>query len=138
MTGVLHLNTLNPLLRHLRDLGPQHESFSSLLSILIANARMFSGQNLSAQDTIQCFEQINRSLAQLSGLHQAADPQASNVLNIEDLTSLGISTEAASRLCAQCETISALLAADLDTLARQARISPLLLATVREELSHRA
>src|SRR5262249_23140312 len=70
LQGVLHLNARNPLLRHIRDLGPAHPHFASLVSVLVANARVFAGQGLSAQDAIACFEQINRSLARLAGMEE--------------------------------------------------------------------
>lgn len=135
--GVLHLNVRNPLLRRLRELGPAHPHFAALLSILVANARMFAGQNLSAQDTISCFEQINRSLSQLVGLSDALRAGKAP-LTLLVLTELGVHPDAAGRLCTQCETFDDLLAADLQTLAERARISPLMLATIREELKAQA
>jgi hypothetical protein len=134
--GVLHLNARNPLLRRLRDLGPQHPHVAALLSILVANARMFAGQNLSAQDTIACFEQINRSLARIAGLEDAARA-GKKPLTLPLLTDLGLHPDAAGRLCAACETVDDLLAADLHALAERVRLSPLMLATIREELKAR-
>ncbi len=131
--GVLHLNARNPLLRRLRDLGSGNANFAPLLGILVANARMFAGQNLSAQDTIACFEQVNRSLAQLAGLSDGAT-DGKSTLNLHQLTELGLHQDAASRLCAICETVEAFFAADLQALAERVRISPLMLATLREEL----
>lgn len=137
LKGVLHLNARNPLLRRVRDLGPDHPHFIPLLSILVANARMFAGQGLSAQDTIACFEQINNSLARLAEIEvQAGHGQVA--LTTTMLTDLGLHPEAAARLCAACETVEALLASDSHALAEQARISPLMLATIREELKQRA
>jgi molecular chaperone HtpG len=136
LKGVLHLNVRNPLLRRLRDLGPGHANFVPLLSILVANARMFAGQNLSAQDTIACFEQINRSLARLADLGEPVG-QEHRPLTVPLLTDLGLHPDAAGRLCAICETIDQLLAADLHALAERVRISPLMLATIREELKER-
>ncbi len=133
MKGVLHLNVSNPLLRRLRDLGPDHPHFAALLSILVANARMFAGQNLSAQDTISCFEQINRSLSQFVELTDEAEG-GRRPLTASLLTDLGLHPDAAGRLCALCETMDDLLTADLQTLAERARISSLMLATIREEL----
>src|SRR5262249_6912926 len=132
LQGVLHLNVRNPLLRHIRDLGPAHPHFASLLSVLVANARVFAGQGLSAQNAIACFEQINRSLARLAGMEEAATGVHPPAVVL--LTDLGLHPDDAGRLCAQCETVAALLAADLNVLAERARISPLLLATIREEL----
>lgn len=131
LKGVLHLNARNPLLRRVRDLGPSHPDFAPLLAILIANARMFAGQGLSAQDAIGCFEQINASLARLAGIEA---PATAGALTAHMLTDLGLHPDAAARLCALCETVDALLAADLHALAEQARVSALLLATLREGL----
>jgi hypothetical protein len=119
-----------------RDLGPAHPHFAPLLTILIANARMFAGQGLSAQDTIACFEQINSSLAHLT---DSAIPtsQNQNALTSGMLTDLGLHPDAAARLCAVCETVEALLNSDIHALAEQARISSLMLATIREELKQR-
>lgn len=136
MKGVLHLNALNPLLRRVRDLGPAHPHFAPLLTILIANARMFAGQGLSAQDTIACFEQINSSLAHLTDLEIPAS-QDQSALTSGMLTDLGLHPDAAARLCAVCETVEALLNSDIHALAEQARISSLMLATIREELKQR-
>lgn len=136
LKGVIHLNARNPLLRRVRDLGPEHPDFRPLVSILVANARMFAGQGLSAQDAIACFEQINRSLSRLAGME--ADPaDGARALSASLLADLGLHPDAAARLCAACETVDALLAADLQTLAERVRISPLMLATVREELKAR-
>ena len=137
LKGVLHLNARNPLLRRVRDLGPEHAHFFPLLSILIANARMFAGQGLSAQDTIACFEQINTSLARLAEIEAPAN-SGQTALTTAMLTELGLHPDAAARLCAVCETVEALLAGDTHTLAEQARISSLMLATIREELKQRA
>lgn len=136
LKGVLHLNARNPLLRRVRDLGPSHPDFAPLLAILIANARMFAGQGLSAQDAIGCFEQINASLARLAGIE--APEAATGALTAHMLTDLGLHPDAAARICAQCETVDALLAADLGALAEHAGVSPLLLATLREELQRPA
>lgn len=133
--GTLHLNARNALLRRVRDLGPQHPQFAPLIGILVANARMFAGQGLSAQDAIACFEQINRSLGQIAGLEAAPDGQTT--LTPAMLTDLGLHPEAANRLCAVCETVEALLAADVNDLAERARISSLMLATVRAEIAQR-
>lgn len=133
LKGVLHLNARNPLLRRVRDLGPEHPSFAPLVSILAANARMFAGQGLSAQDAIACFEQINRSLSRLADM-DAAPADGRHPLTPLRLGDLGLHPEAAARLCAACETVEDLLVADVQTLAERARISPLLLATLREEL----
>lgn len=133
LKGTLHLNARNPLLRRVRDLGPEHPDFKPLLGILIANARMFAGQGLSAQDAIACFEQINRSLAQLAGLADARD-DGRTPLTAVMLTELGLHPDAAGRLAAVCETVEDLLAADMAALAERARVSTLMLATVREEL----
>jgi molecular chaperone HtpG len=133
MKGVLHLNVRNPLLRRVRDLGPAHPHFAPLLNILITNARMFAGQGLSAQDTIACFEQINNSLARLAEIEQPAR-DGQTTLTTTQLTDLGLHPDAAARLCSVCETVEALQSANLQTLAEQARISPLMLATIREEL----
>lgn len=135
--GVLHLNARNPLLRRVRDLGPQDSHFAPLLSILVANARMFAGQGLSAQDTITCFEQINNSLALLAEIEPTAG-NGQTVLTTSLLTDLGLHPEAAARLCALCETVEALLQGDTQTLAERARISTLMLATIREELKQRS
>lgn len=137
LKGVLHLNARNPLLRRVRDLGPQHANFAPLISILVANSRMFAGQGLSAQDAIACFEQINQSLARLAEIEPPAG-SGQSALTPAILTELGLHPEAAARLCAVCETIEALLASDTQSLAEQARISPLMLATIREELKQRA
>ncbi len=134
LKGVLHLNARNPLLRRLRDLGPQHPNFAAMVGILVTNARMFAGQGLSAQEAIACFEQINRSLAQLAGI---AGDEGAAPLTTTMLADLGLHPDAAARLCAACETVDALLCADVRQLAEQARISPLLLATIREELKRR-
>ncbi len=130
--GVLHLNTRNPLLRHVRDLGPSHEAFLPLVRILVANARMFAGQGLSAQDAILCFEQINSSLERLAGIE--AGSAGVTPLTTARLTALGLHPEAAARLCAACESVEALLSADLQALAERVHLSPLMLATVCEEL----
>jgi len=135
--GVLHLNARNPLLRRVRDLGPDHPDFTALVSILVANARMFAGQGLSAQDAIACFEQINNSLAQLAGIDAPAT-QHGTPLTTTMLTNIGLHPDAAARLCAVCETVEALLAANLQELAERARISPLMLATVCEELKQQS
>lgn len=137
LKGVLHLNTRNPLLRRIRDLGPEHPDFTPLVRILVANARMFAGQGLSAQDAIACFEQINHSLSRLAGMDDAPG-DGRHTLTVHMLTDLGLHQDAAARLCAACETVEELLAADLPALAERARISPLMLATVREELAARA
>lgn len=137
LKGVLHLNARNPLLRRVRDLGPQHAHFGPLLSILIANARMFAGQGLSAQDTIACFEQINSSLASLAEIETSNESHQTALIPTM-LTDLGLHPDAANRLCAVCETVEALLAGDPYALAEQARISSLMLATIREELKQRA
>lgn len=137
LKGVLHLNAHNPLLRRVRDLGPEHPHFGPLLSILIANARMFAGQGLSAQDTIVCFEQINTSLARLAEI-ETSNGNGQTALLPTMLTNLGLQPDAAARLCAVCETVEALLASDPHALAEQARISSLMLATIREELKPRA
>jgi molecular chaperone HtpG len=134
LKGVLHLNVRNPLLRRVRDLGAEHPQFQPLVRILVANARMFAGQGLSAHDAITCFEQINGALSQLTGLDLTAS-NAGMPLNSSLLTELGLHPEAAGRLCAACETIEDLLAADVPTLAERTRISPLMLETIREELS---
>lgn len=135
LKGVLHLNARNPLLRRIRDMGAAHPNFHALVSILVSNARMFAGQNLSAQDAIMCFEQINRSLARITGI--ATELLDGHALSTGMLTTLGIHPDVASRLSAECETVEALLAADQQKLAERARISPLLLATVREELKRK-
>jgi molecular chaperone HtpG len=135
--GVLHLNARNPLLRRVRDLGPDHPDFTALVSILVANARMFAGQGLSAQDAIACFEQINNSLAQLAGIDAPAT-QHGTPLTTTMLTGIGLHPDAAARLCTVCETVEALLAANLQELAERARISPLMLATVCEELKQQS
>ncbi|HZR42128.1 MAG TPA: ATP-binding protein [Ktedonobacteraceae bacterium] len=135
MQGVLHLNARNPLLRRVRDMGPEHPGFSALVRILVANARMFAGQNLSAQDAITCFEQINSSLASLAGVSHG--PSSGHALSSSMLTTLGIHPDAAGRLSAECETIEDLLAADQHKLAERVRISPLLLATICEELKRK-
>ncbi|HEY3993289.1 MAG TPA: ATP-binding protein [Ktedonobacteraceae bacterium] len=137
MKGVLHLNARNPLLRRVRDLRAEHPHFVPLLSILVANARMFAGQGLSAQDTIACFEQINTSLARLAEI-EAPVSSGLTALTTTMLTDLGLHPDAAARLCAACETVEALLAGDTHALAEQARISSLMLATIREELKQRA
>jgi hypothetical protein len=133
LKGVLHLNARNALLRRVRDLGPAHPQFAPLVSILVANARVFAGQGLSAQETIACFEQVNRSLSRLVGLDLGED----GALSVALLAELGLSQEAAGRLCAACETAQALLDADVATLAERTRLSPLMLATIREELKAR-
>ncbi|GCE07431.1 heat-shock protein [Dictyobacter aurantiacus] len=133
MKGVLHLNARNPLLRRIRDLGPAHPGFTALLSILVANARMFAGQNLSAQDAIACFEQINTALSSLAGLDGGV-PDGQHALTSVMLTSLGLHPEAAGRLSAEYETVEGLLAANVQQVAERLRISPLLLATICEEL----
>jgi molecular chaperone HtpG len=133
LKGTLHLNARNPLLRRVRDLGPEHPDFKPLLGILIANARMFAGQGLSAQDAIACFEQINRSLARLAGLEEARG-DGRTALRAATLADLGLHPDAASRLAAACETVEDLLTADVAALAERTRVSPLMLATVREEL----
>ncbi|HLZ25298.1 MAG TPA: hypothetical protein VKQ30_24520 [Ktedonobacterales bacterium] len=133
LKGVLHLNARNPLLRRVRDLGPEHPDFAPLLSILVTNARMFAGQGLSTQDTIACFEQINRSLAQLAGLDEL--PAGLDApLTTATLGELGLHPDAAGRLCAACESVRELIEADIQALSERAHISPLMLATVREEL----
>lgn len=137
LKGVLHLNARNPLLRRVRDLGPAHPHFAPLISILVANARMFAGQGLSAQDTITCFEQINHSLARLAEIEASSTP-GQTALTPFMLTEIGLHPEAAARLCAACETVEALLASDPHTLAERARISPLMLATICGELKLRA
>jgi molecular chaperone HtpG len=137
LKGVLHLNARNPLLRRVRDLGPEHPHFAPLLSILVANARMFAGQGLSAQDTIACFERINSSLARLAEIEAPAGNGATT-LTASMLTDPGLHPDAAGRLCAACETVEALLQSDTQALAERARISPLMLATIREELKQRA
>ncbi len=137
LKGVLHLNARNPLLRRVRDLGAEHPHFLPLLNILIANARMFAGQGLSAQDTITCFEQINNSLARLAEIEPASVP-GQTALSMLMLTDLGLHPDAAARLCAVCESVEALLDSDVHTLAERVRISPLMLATIREELKQRA
>jgi molecular chaperone HtpG len=133
--GVLHLNARNPLLRRIRDMGPEDPNFAALIHILIANARMFAGQNLSAREAIVCFEQINSSLARIAGI--ASEPDSGHALTVNMLTDLGIHPDVAAHLSAECETIEALLAADLHKLTQRVRISPLLLATVCEELKHK-
>ncbi|GCE21683.1 ATP-binding protein [Dictyobacter kobayashii] len=133
MKGVLHLNVRNPLLRRIRDMGPEHPNFTALLSILVANARMFAGQNLSAQDAIACFEQINTSLSSIAGLTQQI-PAGHHTLTAAMLTTIGLHPEAAGRLSAEYETVEALLAANTQQVAERLHISPLLLATVCEEL----
>ncbi|HEU0027425.1 MAG TPA: ATP-binding protein [Ktedonobacterales bacterium] len=135
--GMLHLNALNPLLRRARDYGPRRPEFAPLMSILIANARVFAGQGLSAQETIACFDRINAALAELTGLEGSgeADPR---MLSAPALTDLGLRQDVAARLCARCPTVDDLLAADLGALAEELGVSPLLLATVREELSRQA
>src|SRR5262249_55670440 len=110
MKGILHLNAHNSLLRRVRDMGANHSSFARLLELVVANARMFAGQNLSAQDTIACFEQINNSLACIAGI--AAEPLSGHMLSTSMLTTLGIHPAMAGRLCAECETIEELLSAD--------------------------
>jgi molecular chaperone HtpG len=131
--GVLHLNVRNPLLRRLRDLGPTHSNFSALITILVANARMFAGQNLSAQEAIACFEQINGSLARIAGIETShADGQT--VLTVAMFTTMGLRPDVAGWLCAECETVEALLTANTQQLAERIHISPLLLATICEEL----
>jgi hypothetical protein len=136
LKGVLHLNARNPLLRRVRDLGPQHQHFIPLISILIANARMFAGQGLSAQDVIACFEQINNSLACLAEIEPSA-ASGQIMLTTSLLSDLGLHPDAAARLCAVCETVEALLNGDTHFLAERAHISPLMLATIREELKQR-
>ncbi len=133
--GVLHLNAGNPLLRRIRDMGPEHPNFAALVRILIANARMFAGQNLSAQDAIVCFEQINTSLARIAGISNEAT--SGHALSVSMLTTFGIRPDAATRLSATCETIEELLVADLHKLAQQVQISSLLLATLCEELKRK-
>ena len=135
LRGILHLNARNPLLRRIRDMGPENSSFSALIRILIANARMFAGQNLSAQDAIVCFEQINSSLARIAGISNEAG--SGHTLSAILLTTLGIHPDAAGRVAAECETIEDFLAADFHKLAAQVRISPLLLVTIGEELKHK-
>ncbi|MBA2287414.1 MAG: hypothetical protein H0W02_18230, partial [Ktedonobacteraceae bacterium] len=134
--GVLHLNARNPLLRRVRDLGTSHPDFRPLVSILVTNARMFAGQGLSAQDTIACFEQINNALARLAGIDTPTQ-DGHTALTVSMLTDIGLHPEAAARLCAICETVEALLSANLQALAERARVSPLMLATVCEELKQR-
>jgi molecular chaperone HtpG len=131
MQGVLHLNARNPLLRRIRDMGPEHPNFTALVRVLVANARLFAGQ-MSAQDALACFEQINSSLASIAGVPD--EPTSGHVLSTSMLTTLGIHPDAAAHLTAECESIETLLAADQHKLAERARISPLLLATLCEEL----
>ncbi|HEV8193546.1 MAG TPA: hypothetical protein VGP82_18955, partial [Ktedonobacterales bacterium] len=133
LKGTLHLNARNPLLRRVRDLGPEHPDFKPLLGILVANARMFAGQGLSAQDAIACFEQINRSLAQLAGL-EVTRGDGRTALTVAMLTELGLHPDAARRLTTACETLEDLLAADVAVLAERTHVSTLMLATVREAL----
>ncbi|GCE29108.1 heat-shock protein [Dictyobacter alpinus] len=133
MKGVLHLNARNPLLRRIRDMGPEHANFAPLLSILVANARMFAGQNLSAQDAIACFEQINTSLSGIAGL-MPDEASHGHALTIRQLTALGLQPAAANRLTAEFETVEALLQSDAQQVAERLHISPLLLATIYEEL----
>jgi len=135
--GVLHLNVRNPLLRRVRDLGPEHPDFKALVSILVANARMFAGQGLSAQDAIACFEQINNALARLAGIDTLL-LNGQTPLTTAMLTELGLHPDAATRLCAICETVEALLAADISSLAERSRLSPLMLATVCEEIKRQS
>ncbi len=132
LQGVLHLNARNPLLRRIRDMGPEHPGFDALIRILVANARMFASQNLSARDAITCFAQINSSLASLAGLSD--EPSSGHTLSTSLLATLGIHPDVAARLSTECETIEELLAADQQKLAERAHISPLLLATISEEL----
>jgi molecular chaperone HtpG len=133
LKGVLHLNARNPLLRRVRDMGPEHADFAPLVRILVANARMFAGQGLSAQDAITCFEQINTSLALLADIDTHVSARGTP-LTVTMLTSLGLHHDAATRLCANCETLEALFSADLQALSERVRISPLMLATICEEL----
>lgn len=132
--GMLHLNALNPLLRRVRDYGPQRPEFAPLMTILIANARVFAGQGISAQETIACFDRINAALAGLTGLDMGAgaDPR---LLSAPALIDLGLRPDIAARLCARCPSVDDLLAADVNALAEELGASPLLLATVREEIS---
>jgi molecular chaperone HtpG len=104
------------------------------MSILIANARVFAGQGLSAQETIGCFDRINAALAKLTGLDASveAGPRA---LSAPVLIDLGLRPDIAAQLCARCSTVDVLLAADVGTLAEELGMSPLLLATVREDVS---
>ncbi|MDE3231212.1 MAG: hypothetical protein KGO05_15140, partial [Chloroflexota bacterium] len=132
--GMLHLNALNPLLRRVRDYGPQRPEFAPLMTILLANARVFAGQGLSAQETIACFDRINAALAGLTGLDIGAGGD-SRLLSAPALIDLGLRPDIAARLCARCSTIDALLAADVNALAEELGASPLLLTTVREEIS---
>lgn len=132
--GTLHLNALNPLLRRVREYGPQRPEFAPLMSILIANARVYAGQGLSAQETIACFERINTALAQLTG-RDTGDEAGPQMLSAPALTDLGLRPDIAARLCARCPTVDALLAADVSALAEELGVSSLLLATVREEVS---
>ncbi len=134
LKGVLHLNARNPLLRRVRDLGPTHPNFTPIVGILVANARMFAGQGLSAQDAIACFEQINGALAQLAGIETVAATAGVAPLTVAMLTELGLHPDAAGRLCAACETVEALLDAEVGALAERTRVSPLMLATIREEV----
>ncbi|HEX8037073.1 MAG TPA: hypothetical protein VF510_24670, partial [Ktedonobacterales bacterium] len=135
--GMLHLNASNPLLRRVRDFGPERPEFAPLMSILIANARVFAGQGLSAQETIACFDHINAALAQLTGLDTSGE-SGPRMLSAPALTDLGLRPDVAARLCARCPTVDALLAADVNALAEELGVSPLLLATVREEVSRQA
>lgn len=135
LKGVLHLNARNPLLRRLRELGPTNPQFAPVLRVLIANARVFAGQGISAQDAIACFEQVNDALAELAGVQTHSQGRG---LTSRMLTDLGLSRDAAERLCAACETIEALISADIQTLAERTRISPLMVATVQQELREQA
>ncbi|MGZ3714802.1 MAG: ATP-binding protein, partial [Ktedonobacterales bacterium] len=135
--GMLHLNVSNPLLRRVRDYGPERPEFAPLMSILIANARVFAGQGLSAQETIACFDHINAALAQLTGIDTGGEA-GQRMLSAPTLTDLGLRSDVAARLCARCPTVDALLASDVNALAEELGVSPLLLATVREEVSSRA
>jgi molecular chaperone HtpG len=135
--GVLHLNALNPLLRRVREYGPRRPEFAPLMSILIANARVFAGQGLSAQETIACFDRINGALAQLTGLETGGQTNP-RMLAAPALTDLGLRPDVAARLCARCPTVDDLLAADINALAEELAASPLLLATVREEITRQS
>ncbi len=137
LQGTLHLNTRNPLLRRVRDYGPDRPEFAPLLAILVANARVFAGQGLSAQEAITCFDRINHGLARLTGLDDQPEPSP-HMLSAPALVDLGLRADLADRLCGLCPTVDDLLAANLGVLASDLGVSPLLLATIREELSHSA
>jgi molecular chaperone HtpG len=131
--GVLHLNVRNPLLRRVRDMGNAHPDFAPLISVMVANARMFAGQGLSAQDVIACFEQINHSLAHLAGLEDTSN-DGKYPLTIALLAEYGIHPDAAGRLCAECETVEDFLSIDIQQLAEQTGLPLLTLTTLREEM----